>query len=128
MLRYEALSENGGLILDELDTPYILIHEDDDTITHRPINPGERPTILNREAAERFIKDGFNWVRPDHIATKEKPAPYHYRDAGQDVFTAEYHLYLAKELEKKEGKHKPTQPESKVLELTGFLPQEESPE
>lgn len=137
-LRYEQLSERSGVIVDDQDRACILYHVNmaefpdcEDQVSIRPINVGERPTFLNREAAESWIEklgdEGhFPLVHPDNIVTKEKPAAFRYRDKAAELLTPEYQLYLAKQLESKTKASKPTFAEAQ--ELTGYLPHEESPQ
>lgn len=125
-LRYEQLSEKSGIIVDELDRTYIFIHEGDNRVTVRPINVGERPTFLNKEAANRWMNNGLEITHPDNIRTKEKPAAFRYLDKAAELLTPEYQLYLAKQLESKTKASKPTFAETQ--ELTGYLPHEESPQ
>lgn len=129
-LRYEALSENGGILLDAQDNPYLLYHLHDDIVVARTIEKGERPTILNKDAARRIIREfeangQIQIQHPSTITTKEKTVPYRYIN-DNDAFSHEYQLYLAGELEKKLKAKKPTLTEQ--VELSGYLPHEEAPQ
>jgi hypothetical protein len=151
-LHYEPLSENGGCIVDS-EGRFTTLHHNpvSEELTIVLTGKDERPTIMNREAANSLLAKragqaakelayceqideqpntrvsscGF-LPHPDNIRTKEKPEAYRYRGKDQEVLSPEYQLYLAKQLEGKQKASKPTHAEAQ--ELTGYLPHEESPQ
>ena len=135
-IRYEALSENSGVLVTEGDEALFMTHDPDtDIVDFMICEAGDRPTFMNKAAALSMREKWYDaWLdsvpfkipHPANIMTKEKPAPYTYRDKGQEALTPEYQLYLAKQLEGKQKASKPTFAET--VELSGYLPHEESPQ
>ena len=67
-MRYFPLSENGGLILDANDLPLTIVHDPETEVMTWRFGQG-KPTIFNREAAERWIKiieDYPEWIHVKH--------------------------------------------------------------
>lgn len=83
-LRYEQLSERSGVIVDDQERACILLHinmsgfpDCEDQMTIRPVTSGETPTLLNKEAATRWIallgEEGRSPL--PHPDNKAKPEP-----------------------------------------------------
>lgn len=151
-LHYEPLSENGGCIVDS-EGRFTTLHHNavSEEVTIVLTGKDERPTIMNREAANTLLAKrerqaakelayceqideqpdtsvsscGF-LPHPSNITTKEKPSAFRYLDKEAATLTPEYQLYLAKQLELKIKATKPTLAET--VELSGYLPHEESPQ
>lgn len=134
-MKYIPLSENGGILVDAQERAYRLDHIGDNLIAH-VIATGERPTIMNREFANRFLKEhaerGMCHLKeiPEGKATQKRDYKQYGYAIGQDVFSNEYQLYLSAEMERAIYKKGKTTNEDKhaIRELTGLLPHEEEQE
>lgn len=121
-MRYEALSENSGVILNAQDEPMILEFLTDNKIVATPAPKGKRPTLLNKEAYETLIKQDFS-IRDPLAVSKPKPTENFINT--QSELSPSYQLYLSKELQKDKLEAKAKKVSLKLIdqepqEITGY--------